>query len=121
MANEKMTKREWFNAIKVMVEGSDVENKEGMLSFIAHEVELLDRKHSKSGETKTQKENKVIMETVYEVLKEKDSAVTVSELMNDERMAGYSNQKLSALLRIMVKEGKAKRIEEKKKAYFSAV
>ena len=55
-----MTKKEMFAMVIAVVNGSEVENKEEMLGFLNHEVELLEKKNSKSGQTKTQKENEVL-------------------------------------------------------------
>lgn len=115
MAN-KMTKREYFAILTDMVEVSEVANKADVLGFIAHEVELLDRKSAKSGQTKTQKENVAVKENIKAALAEFGKAVTVSEIMTK---VDLSNQKISALLRQMVKAGEVVRTEEKKKAYFA--
>lgn len=40
-----MTKKEMFNAIATIIEASEVSNKDEILSGIAHEVELLNKKH----------------------------------------------------------------------------
>lgn len=118
----KMTKREWFAEIKAIVEGAQVdsEKKAGMVDFIDHEVELLDRKHSKSGQTKTQKENVEIMEKIMAALAEIGKPVTITELQNaSTEMAEFSNQKLSALLKKLVDSGRVVKTQEKKKSYFS--
>jgi DNA-binding transcriptional ArsR family regulator len=127
MAN-KTTKREYFAMTKAIVEASAATNKDEILNFLAREVELLNKKSAKSGETKTQKLNKVLMETVLTVLAEIGSPVTVSELMTDTRLASYvedenvktmTTSKMSALLKKLVEADKVVRVEEKKKAYFS--
>ena len=115
---KKMTKKEYFAVLAEVVANSDMENKEGSLAFIAHEVELLEKKSAKSGQTKTQKENVGIMETISEVLADMGKPVTITELMKDERLSAYSNQKLSALVRQMPNVVKT---TEKKKSYFSLV
>lgn len=115
---KKMTKKEYFAVLAEVVANSDMENKEGALAFIAHEVELLEKKSAKSGQTKTQKENVGIMETISEVLADMGKPVTITELMKDERLSAYSNQKLSALVRQMPNVIKT---TEKKKSYFSLV
>ena len=118
----KMTKREWFAEIKTIVENAQVdsEKKAGMVDFIDHEVELLDRKHNKSGQTKTQKENVEIMEKIMTALAEVGKPVTITELQNaDAGMAEYSNQKLSALLNKLKDNGRVVKTQEKKKSYFS--
>lgn len=112
-----MTKREMFAAIANVAE---VAANEEMMAFINHEIELLDaRKNSKSkGMTKTQKENEGVKAVIAEVLAESESKKTVTELISDERLSGYTNQKISALLRQMVEAGKVVKSIEGKKAYF---
>lgn len=120
MAEKKVTKREWFAVLAGIVETSEMENKEGALAFIAHEVELLDKKSAKSGETKTQKENVEVMNKIETALAEVGKAVTITELQGaSASMAEYSNQKLSALLKKMVESGRVVKTTEKKKSYFS--
>lgn len=114
----KTTKKEYFTTIKGIIEDTTVENKEEILNFINHEIELLNRKSVKSEQTKTQKENIKIKENIAEILTDFNKPVTVSEII---AVNGLSNQKVSALLRQMVKDGKVERTEEKKKAYFSLV
>lgn len=120
MANSKMTKKDWFATIRVMVEGSGNEREDEILAFIDHEVELLEKKSSKSGQTKTQKENVEVVAKIENALREVGKAVTITELQTaSEEMSAYSNQKLSALLKQMVSKGTVVRTEDKKKAYFS--
>ena len=118
----KMTKKEWFAEIRAIVEKAelDEEKKTGMTEFINHEVELLEKKHSKSGQTKTQKENLEIMEKIMAALAEVGKPVTITELQStNTEMAEYSNQKLSALLKKLVDGGRVVKTQEKKKSYFS--
>lgn len=122
MANSKMTKKDWFATIRAMVEGSGNEREDEILAFIDHEVELLEKKSSKSGQTKTQKENVEVVAKIENALREVGKAVTITELQTaSEEMSAYSNQKLSALLKQMVSKGTVIRTEDKKKAYFSLV
>lgn len=120
MANSKMTKKDWFATIRAMVEGSGNEREDEILAFIDHEVELLEKKSSKSGQTKTQKENAEVVAKIENALREVGKAVTITELQTtSEEMSAYSNQKLSALLKQMMSKGTVVRTEDKKKAYFS--
>ena len=119
MANSKMTKKDWFEVVKGIVVASGDARVDEMVAFIDHEVELLNKKSAKSGQTKTQKENVGIMDTIKEVLVDMGKPVTITEMQADERLAGFSNQKLSALLKKMVSKGTVVRTEDKKKAYFS--
>lgn len=109
------TKRDFYNELKGIVEGN-VE----LTNFINHEIELLDRKHSKTSQTKTQKENELIKESIVKVLTEIDRPVTITELQNESaEMEVYSNQKLSALLKQLVQSGIVTKTIDKKKSYFS--
>ena len=112
-----MTKREMFVAIANVAE---VAANEEMVAFINHEIELLDnRKTSKKGLTKTQKENEGVKAVIAEVLAETGEKMTVTELIGDGRLNGYTNQKISALLRQMVEAGKVVKTIEGKKAHFA--
>ena len=118
MANSKMTKKDYFAILREMVKGSDRET--DLIAFIDHEVELLDKKHSKSGSTKTQKENVEIMEKIANALAVVGKPVTVTDLQKEvSEMAEFSNQKLSALLKKLVDNGEVVKTIEKKKSYFS--
>ena len=117
---KKMTKKEYFAVLAEVVANSDMENKEGALAFIAHEVELLEKKSAKSGQTKTQKENAEILVKIKAELAEVGKAVTITELQaTSAEMAQYSNQKLSALLKKLVESGEVVKTTEKKKSYFA--
>ena len=119
---KKMTKKEYFAVLAEVVANSDMENKEGALAFIAHEVELLEKKSAKSGQTKTQKENAEILVKIKAELAEIGKAVTITELQAaSAEMAQYSNQKLSALLKKLVESGEVVKTTEKKKSYFAVV
>ena len=118
----KMTKKDMFAMVSALVESIECENKKEMLDFLAHEIELLNKKSSKSTQTKTQKENIEIMETIKAELSAMTEPVTISELMaKSEKMAKYTNQKLSALLKKLVDMGEVVKTTEKKKSYFSIV
>ena len=113
-----MTKREMFVAIANIAE---VAANEEMMNFINHEIELLDNRKRKGskGMTKTQKENEGIKELILATLAEKEDKVTVSDLVATDALNGYSNQKISALLRQLVTSGQVEKTMEKKKAFFS--
>ena len=115
MENKKMTKRDYFNELKGLVA-----DRTDLVDFIDHEIELLDRKSSKSSQTKTQKENETIKEQIIVALREIARPVTVDELRaNDANMGGFSNQKLSALLKQLVDTNVVVKTIDKKKSYFS--
>lgn len=121
MAQNKMTKRDWYAVLVGIVEGSDYADKDGALDFINHEVELLEKKSGKSGKTKVQKENEVLIEQVLDELATMDKPMTVTELQSaSEFLAQFSNQKLSALLKKLVDAERIDKVVEGKKSYFSA-
>ena len=118
----KTTKKEMFTALRALVENVECENKDGLLGFLSHEIESLDKRHEKSSTslTKTQKENLSIMEEIKDALFEVAKPVTITELVAATPTLGrYSSQKLSALLKLMKDRGEVIRTEDKKKAYFS--
>lgn len=118
-----MTKKEMFAEIITVVEGSSIETKVEMLKFLEHEIELLNRKSSKSGPTKTQLENEVLAQELYEALSTMTEPVTISEFQEKSvyPIASKSNQKLTSLMKKLIEEGKVARVVEKKKAYYTAL
>lgn len=117
MTNAKMTKKEMFTMIKGL---EVVKDNAEMVAFLEHEIELLEKKSSKSGQTKTQKENEPILALILESLEGLEKAVTITELQNEvAELEGYSNQKISALMKKLVDSGKVVKTTDKKKSYFS--
>ena len=85
----------------------------------ALKAQLAKRSSSKTP-TKTQKANEVIMEQIATDLADFECPVTVTELIaSGEGLEGYTNQKISALLRKMVEQKKVTKTIEGKKAMFS--
>lgn len=113
---KKMTKKEMFAQIIANHNLTEEER-----AFVQHEIELLEKKSSKSGQTKTQKENEILMEQLVVALGEMEKAVTISEFqsLSTSEVATLSNQKISALLKKLVENGKVVKTVEKKKSYFS--
>lgn len=130
----RLTKRDYFTAIlskvdmdatydilkgdaTVKVSGADV------AGFLNHELELLDRKNTVDKKpTATQLANEGIKSDIKAFLDaHKGEKFTVSALMKSvPAIADASNQKVSSLVRQMVLDGQADRIEDKRKAYFTA-
>lgn len=85
----------------------------------ALKAQLAKRGSSKTP-TKTQKENVLVMEQLEKALYVVHDPVTVTELINSaEALKGYTNQKVSALLRKMVEDGKVVKTTEGRKTKFS--
>ena len=100
MAIPRMTSREFFTAV---IEGKITDE---IKEFAQLEIEKLDIKNAKrkSTESKTQKENKAISETILATM-EKDKVYTASEVAGMEIDGITSTQKASALLRQLVETG----------------
>ena len=114
---KKVTKKEMFAKLYTLVENSTADNKADLLGFIDHEVELLEKKSSKVTLTATQKANLEVIEVIKEVLADKPNS-TVSELIKDERLSAYTNQKISALLKKLIDGGKVEKSTDKKVSRF---
>ena len=122
MENKKMTKKETINLlIDVLIGNKEVEDVQIFIDFLTHERELLERKSSNSGQTKTQKENEILKEKIVETLKELNKFSTITEIQeSNAELADLSNQKISALLKQLVDTNVIEKVIEKKKAYFKA-
>ena len=113
----KVTKKDMFNEVIAIAKSLD---RQDIVDFAKHEIELLEKKASKSSQTKTQKENEVLMKKIFEALEIVGRPVTITELQTEvTEMSEYSNQKLSALLKKLKDCGKVKKTVDKKKSYFS--
>ena len=122
MENKKMTKKETINLlIDVLMGNKEVEDTQIFVDFLIHERELLEKKSSNSGQTKTQKENETIKEKIVETLRDLGKYVTITEIQNaNVELGAYSNQKISALLKQLVDNKEIEKVIDKKKAYFKA-
>ena len=84
--------------------------------------EQTEKRHSDSKPTKAQTENAELANQLYELMLSKNGKRTVSEWMaQDEMFGNMSNQKVSAIMRILEKSGKVVKSAEKRKSYFEAV
>ena len=122
MENKKMTKKETINLlIDVLMGNKEVEDMQMFIDFLTHERELLEKKSSNSGQTKTQKENEILKEKIVKTLKELNKFSTITEIQEKStELADLSNQKISALLKQLVDTNVIEKVIDKKKAYFKA-
>ena len=114
-----MTKRELFNALIAIVEGAKIENQAELIDGLKHEIELLDnRKSYKSDKpTKAQKERLEQAEKVAAVLGDEGMTATdVIAAVNDENIR--STQKVSALMKVLINDGRAVKVKDGKKVLF---
>ena len=108
-----------------IMETVESDNKEMLLEFLAHEVELLEKKNSKSGgQTKLQKENEILLDQLEIALADFNEPVTITDFMkkSTHEVATLSNQKLSALMKKLVEDRQTVvKVVDKKKSYFSLI
>ena len=120
MANTKVTKKEMFVAILTLISETAPENADVLTKFVENEIALLDKRAANKSASKTQKANEGIKSLIINVLAEIDKPATITEIQNySTELAAYTNQKISALLTQMKKEGTVVKTIEKKKSYFS--
>ena len=122
--SKRITKATHFNRLLNIPE---VANNPELVEFINHELDLLSRKNTTTGEKKltaTQKENLVLKEAILNFM-EIGKRYTVSDLIaNCPECEGLTTSKVSAVLRTMredVGTGEVRRIEDKRKTYFEKV
>ena len=116
----KITKRERFAEIVAIVTEL---GREDLVDFCNHEIELLDKKASKSGESKSKKENEELMNILYDELVGIGKAVTITEFMKASPTVAereLSNQKVTSLFTKMKGE-RVDKVVLKGKAYYSAI
>ena len=112
MAN-KMTKRDYFNAILAKYPLTDDEQK-----FVQNELDLLAKKNASKKPTATQVANEGIKTAILDNL-DKGAKYTITDIMKlVPECTDLTNQKVSAIVRQMVDDGTIVRIEDKRKAYF---
>lgn len=120
---KRLTKKDYFEMIKgVCADRTDI------VDFCNHEIELLSRKNSKSGATKTQKENEIVANMLVEELAKVGKPITITDLMNTsdtiknytlENGNNLTNQKISAIFKQLVESQRIVKVVDKKKSYFS--
>lgn len=116
---KKVTRKENFEkAIKLAESVGDVE----LCEFFQHEIEVIENKKANKTKTATQVANEGIKETILNTLSNADKGLSITEIQETTpEFANLSNQKMSALLTQLVKEGKVNKEYDKRKAYFSII
>ena len=111
----KMTIRDYFNEVIELAKAND---RSDIVEFAESRIAVLDKKSANKKPTKTQEENEEIKTDILDNLT--NEGVTVSELQSKSTILGsLSNQRVSALLRQLVADGKVVKVVDKKKSYFS--
>ena len=114
----KMT---YVDALNLVLAGS-VLTDEATEKLEALRDQLVKRNSSKTDKpSKKQSENLASAEHLAEVMKEVGVPSTVSELMvaDPDVLGAMSNQKVSALMRVLTNAGRVEKTIEKRKSYFS--
>ena len=115
---KKMTKRDYFSILRNAYP-TTADNYDEVIAFIDHELELLAKKNSAEKKpTATQVANEGIKDEILEGM-EIGKLYTITDLIKTiPACAELTNQRVSALIRQLIKEEKVDRVEEKRKAYF---
>ena len=101
-----------------IVNASQVENSAELVAFIEHEVELLNKKNSRSGKpTARQVENEEIKATILSVMERVGKPMTITQLLAEIGNSELSNQRVSALVTQLKDSGEVIRTVEKKVAF----
>lgn len=113
---KKMTKKDYFDALLNIPE---VGTNEELVAFIEHEIDLLENKGKGDKKpTATQIANNEIKEAILNGMEEK-VLYTITDLQKKiPECEELSNQKVNALVHLLITEKRVERIEEKRKAYF---
>jgi hypothetical protein len=122
MAEKKITKRENFEGIMKFLEDN---GKSEWAEVMAHEIELITRKSSKSSTpTAAQKDSLAVSEIIKDILSENER-MTVGAILKDERIKAYvrhngegvSSQMVTAIF--TKNPADFSRVVDKKIAYYS--
>ena len=114
MANTKITKIE---VLREMAQNEVIKANPNFANYVAHEIELFEKKSANRKSTKTQTENVGIKTEILKALEGSDG-MTASQIMPLVSEGAYTNQKISSLLRQLVESGEVVRYTEKRVAYF---
>lgn len=102
MAVVKVTKRDNFKAIVEVLKQYDYDE---LAAVMEHEIELLNKKHGESKAVQAKKaENADLAEKVYAILAistDGMSATDVAKALSAEVGADFSNQKATALIKLL--------------------
>lgn len=122
MTEKKMTKKEMFQVLLAM---DCVKERDDLVKFIEHEIELLDRKNGGNRKpTAQQVANEKIKDKILEVLVKPMTATQIMKAIEpDFPEITLTTQRISALLRTLGEKGtgKVEKYTEKRVTYFKKV
>lgn len=117
MKTTKLTKKDFY---KMIIELATENDRNDIVEFAQHEIDLLNNKAGRTTLTATQKENETIKDIILAELKRIGKPVTITELINNsEALNKYTNPKITALCTQLLKINLVDRIPDKKKAYYT--
>ena len=118
---EKRTQRDFYNGLIAFVNGESTDiTPDEFVDFCNGRIAMLDKKSANKKPSKTAEQNEVLKSVILESLTAIGEPVTVSDLIaKTPALAGLSNQKVSAVLKMMKDEGTVNKVIDKKKALFS--
>ena len=103
----------------IACEGLSAEAREKLEALLAQQMK---KSSAEKKPTKTQEANKALGEAVLSILRENGAPMTVTEVFNAMPEGSVSStQKVSALVRALLLEGKVVKTVEKRVSFFSAV
>lgn len=117
---KRMTLKEKYARVIEVLSTVDVEDRDMLIEFLEDRVTKLSK--NRSGDrrmTKTQVENEKIKTVIVERLKELGAPSRISAIMADDKLKGFSGQKISALLTQLKNNGTVVRVKEKQDVLFS--
>ena len=118
--NEKMT---YVRALSYVLDNCNDLPTDVIEKLEALRTQTEKRHSSDSKPTKKQEENTELANQLYELMLREGGNHTVSEwiaISGSETVRSLTNQKVSALMRILEREGKVVKTSEKRKSYFEA-
>ena len=122
MADVKFSQKVMFTAIVDVLNGATPEievTNEELIEFLEGRITQLEKKASNK-KAKENPENDSIKVAILDTLAELGEPSTVSALQKaDDTLAGYSNQKVTAMLRKLIDEGKVIKDKDKKSTVFA--
>ena len=113
MEEKKLTKKDYYNLIKGIIENTEVEGKDGLMEFIDKQVAQIEAKAEKAKERATEK--KVVGDELREIVKgaltnEYQTANDITDKIDNEEV---TKAKVVARLTQLVKAGEVEKADAK--------